>query len=659
MSLPIARARRKKVPSIQRSPNSSTRSHSRTESSKPSVVMSQASWSSPTSHSSLTSRSSEATRARSSSRRWPSSRRLRADSGLVEGRGRSSTWRHLEAERVGDLAQRRAAAGPQLAVLPVAEELVGVARRARPGVEDGLAVVDDQHGVAGLVAGEVGVRGVGAEAVVGVVGAHLEGAGRQHEPLARERLGEPRAARCGARRRPGAAGGRARGRPSPVRMKAAYAAGTAGSWDSVPAARLVSGGDVGSVGARSLTRVTVRRGGHGLAEAPPARLPRHARDAVATASRFTVVVTVARCCSAPLVMAAASLALSGAPGTLALATLLAALPVGPLVGCYLWLDRYEPEPRVAAGRPACCGAPSSRPPPRCVFQGIGGSSGGATDERQPGRRRAGDRGGRPRASSSCCCCGGAATSSTASSTASSTPAWSASASRSPRTSSTSPAAYNGTDGLGPGGTEALTGDLRPALPLQPVRAPALHLLHRHRRRPRGGVAQPGCRGSCAPLARLRRRGAARTRSGTARRLDGTEQLLRRLRHADAARPSSAVVAFALYRRRSERRDADRRARRRRPPRAASRPPTSRGSSTSAPAGAPAPTPGRRGGAARRSARCGSTSSRRSSSAFLHHRYLRGTAPRDFAARGQEHVDAARRRPAPTSPSPDRWYPPDD
>ncbi len=28
-----------------------------------------------------------------------------------------------------------------------------------------------------------------------------------------------------------------------------------------------------------------------------------------------------------------------------LATGLAALPVGPLVGCYLWLDRYEPEPK--------------------------------------------------------------------------------------------------------------------------------------------------------------------------------------------------------------------------------------------------------------------------------------------------------------------------
>ncbi|MDH2415037.1 PrsW family intramembrane metalloprotease [Nocardioides sp. CER19] len=38
------------------------------------------------------------------------------------------------------------------------------------------------------------------------------------------------------------------------------------------------------------------------------------------------------------------IAFSGAPSTLILATILAALPVVPLVGCYLWLDRYEPEP---------------------------------------------------------------------------------------------------------------------------------------------------------------------------------------------------------------------------------------------------------------------------------------------------------------------------
>lgn len=35
---------------------------------------------------------------------------------------------------------------------------------------------------------------------------------------------------------------------------------------------------------------------------------------------------------------------SGRPDALVVGFLLAALPVGPLVACYLWLDRYEPEP---------------------------------------------------------------------------------------------------------------------------------------------------------------------------------------------------------------------------------------------------------------------------------------------------------------------------
>ena len=45
-----------------------------------------------------------------------------------------------------------------------------------------------------------------------------------------------------------------------------------------------------------------------------------------------------------LVMGAVLLA-SGAPTGLVVATVLAAVPVAPLIGCYLWLDRYEPEPR--------------------------------------------------------------------------------------------------------------------------------------------------------------------------------------------------------------------------------------------------------------------------------------------------------------------------
>ena len=37
---------------------------------------------------------------------------------------------------------------------------------------------------------------------------------------------------------------------------------------------------------------------------------------------------------------------AGAPDAVGIGVVLAAIPVGPLVGIYLWLDRYEPEPRV-------------------------------------------------------------------------------------------------------------------------------------------------------------------------------------------------------------------------------------------------------------------------------------------------------------------------
>src|ERR1700754_620582 len=74
-------------------------------------------------------------------------------------------------------------------------------------------------------------------------------------------------------------------------------------------------------------------------------MPRARRESVV----FTVVVTVLVSLGALAILAV--LALSGAPRSLLLATVLAAVPVGPLVACYLWLDRYEPEPRslLAAG----------------------------------------------------------------------------------------------------------------------------------------------------------------------------------------------------------------------------------------------------------------------------------------------------------------------
>ncbi len=68
-------------------------------------------------------------------------------------------------------------------------------------------------------------------------------------------------------------------------------------------------------------------------------MPAPRRDSVA----FTVLVTVLVVLGALAVLV--SLALSGAPGTLLVAAVAAAVPVGPLVACYLWLDRYEPEPR--------------------------------------------------------------------------------------------------------------------------------------------------------------------------------------------------------------------------------------------------------------------------------------------------------------------------
>ncbi|MEO9326163.1 PrsW family intramembrane metalloprotease [Nocardioides sp. C4-1] len=57
---------------------------------------------------------------------------------------------------------------------------------------------------------------------------------------------------------------------------------------------------------------------------------------------FTVVVTVTVVVGALVMLAV--LALAGAPRVTFVATLLAAVPVVPLVVAYLWLDRYEPEP---------------------------------------------------------------------------------------------------------------------------------------------------------------------------------------------------------------------------------------------------------------------------------------------------------------------------
>ena len=68
-------------------------------------------------------------------------------------------------------------------------------------------------------------------------------------------------------------------------------------------------------------------------------MPGAIRESVA----FTVVVTVLVCLGAlPILLLILA---SGAPSAMVIAIILAALPVGPLVACYLWLDRYEPEPK--------------------------------------------------------------------------------------------------------------------------------------------------------------------------------------------------------------------------------------------------------------------------------------------------------------------------
>lgn len=92
---------------------------------------------------------------------------------------------------------------------------------------------------------------------------------------------------------------------------------------------------------------------------------------------FTVVVIVLVCLGAlPMLLI---IAFSSAPAIAVLATLLAAVPVVPLVLCYLWLDRYEPEPRrllllglLWGAFAATFGA--------LVVQGIGGIFAGVTDE---------------------------------------------------------------------------------------------------------------------------------------------------------------------------------------------------------------------------------------------------------------------------------------
>ena len=84
---------------------------------------------------------------------------------------------------------------------------------------------------------------------------------------------------------------------------------------------------------------------------------------------FTVVVTVAVTVGALLTLVV--LALAGAPRITLLATLLAAVPVGPILAAYVWLDRYEPEPRLLLGAGLAWGAFVATVV-AIVVQGLGG-----------------------------------------------------------------------------------------------------------------------------------------------------------------------------------------------------------------------------------------------------------------------------------------------
>ena len=62
-----------------------------------------------------------------------------------------------------------------------------------------------------------------------------------------------------------------------------------------------------------------------------------------SSTAFTITVTVVMLVCA--VGIGFLLLLSGAPTALVIGTVLAAIPVAPLIAVYMWLDRYEPEPR--------------------------------------------------------------------------------------------------------------------------------------------------------------------------------------------------------------------------------------------------------------------------------------------------------------------------
>lgn len=92
---------------------------------------------------------------------------------------------------------------------------------------------------------------------------------------------------------------------------------------------------------------------------------------------FAIVVSViAGLAAVPMAIV---LALSGEGPSLVLAAIFALVPVGPLLACYLWLDRYEPEPKTLLALGLAWGAFVSTLLALLV-QGIGGFVAGWSDE---------------------------------------------------------------------------------------------------------------------------------------------------------------------------------------------------------------------------------------------------------------------------------------
>ena len=353
-------------------------------------------------------------------------------------------------------------------------------------------------------------------------------------------------------------------------------------------------------------------------------MPRRRRDSVA----FTVVVTVSVLLGA-LVMALV-IALSGAPGSLAMAALLAALPVGPLVGCFMWLDRYEPEPRSLLVAGLLWGAFVATAA-ALVFQGIGvaGGAGGSeslavvapvTEELTKGaflvlllwwRRHELDGVLDGIVYAGMVGIGFAFTENIL----------------------YLAAAYDGTDGLGPGGTQALTGTFI----LRGIVSPFAHPLFTAFIGVGVGLAVT----SRGPLPRLVLPLAGYVAAVLAHglwnwsTLSGTGNFF--LVYGTLMLPAFlAFVAFALYRRRSERGMMQ----------AALEDAAQRGlvPATDIPwlvdlrARRHARAYARRDGGVQGERAMRDYQAAAIELAYLHHRYLRGTAPRDFAERGHEHVE---------------------